>query len=190
MRTPSHGYWADVGTVQAYYEANMALLGRDARAGSVRPGVGDPHPQRGAAGRRCIGAEARAQGNLLCDGCQVEGTVIRSMISPGVYVAPGAIVRDSILMTDAVIEAGAEVDRAIVDKRVRVGGRAWSAGAKSTPRTSKWPERLNTGLTVVGETRRPPAGRTIGRNVVIHTEGFRQGACRRRSCERRPAVGG
>ena len=44
-------YWADVGTVQAYWEANMALLAETPAAGPVRPRLGDPHAQRGD-GRR------------------------------------------------------------------------------------------------------------------------------------------
>ena len=131
-----------------------------------------------------MGAEARAQGNLLCDGCRIEGTVIRSIISPGVYVAPGATVRDSIVMTDAVIEAGAEVDRAILDKRVLVAAGAKVGWGEDNTPNSKWPERLNTGLTLVGkdavDSRRSHGGPQRG----DLSEGFSQGLCRRRSCER------
>jgi glucose-1-phosphate adenylyltransferase len=162
-----HGFWADVGTVQAYYEANMALLAETPALDLYDPArpVYTRSEERPAV---LLGADARAQGNLLCDGCRIEGTVIRSIISPGVYVAPGATVRDSIVMTDAVIEAGAEVDRSILDKRVLVAAGAkvgW--GEVNTP-NSKWPERLNTGLTLVGKEATIPAGHTVGRNVVIY----------------------
>jgi glucose-1-phosphate adenylyltransferase len=89
------------------------------------------------------------------------------VISPGVYVAPGAVVCDSIIMTDTVIETGAQVSRAIVDKRVRVESEArlgW--GDDNTPNL-RWPERLNTGLTIVGKGAVVPQGTTVGRNVVI-----------------------
>ena len=39
------GYWADVGTVQAYWEANMSLLAENPRAGSLRSRMGGSHPQ-------------------------------------------------------------------------------------------------------------------------------------------------
>jgi glucose-1-phosphate adenylyltransferase len=114
-----------------------------------------------------IGAEARVEGNLLCDGCRVDGTVLRSVISPGVYIAPGAVVRDAIIMTDTVIETGAQVDRAIVDKRVRVEqGVRLGWGDDNTP-NQRWPERLNTGLTLVGKGAIVPQGTTVGRNAVI-----------------------
>jgi len=163
---PFHSYWADMGTIQAYYEANMALLGETPALDLHNPErvIHTRSEERPAAH---LGPEARVEGSLLCDGCQVEGTVSNSVIAPGVYVAPGAVVRDSILMTDARVEAGAVVDRAIVDKRVTVGAAATlGADGVNTPNL-KWPERLNTGITIVGKRAAIPAGATIGRNVVI-----------------------
>jgi glucose-1-phosphate adenylyltransferase len=159
-------YWADVGTLQAYYEANMALLGETPALDLHNPEmVIHTRSEERPAAR--LGPDARVEGSLLCDGCRVEGTVISSVISPGVTIAAGATVRDSILMTDARVEAGAVVDRAIVDKRVTVGANArLGADGANTPNL-KWPERLNTGITVVGKRAAIPPGATIGRNVVI-----------------------
>ncbi len=162
-----HGYWADAGTVQAYYEANMALLAETPALDLYDPDwpIYTRSEERPAS---YIGESPRVQGNLLCDGCSIEGTVIRSIISPGVVVKQGAIVRDSIIMTDAVIEEGAEVDRAILDKRVQVGAAARvGAGETNTP-NHKWPDRLNTGLTLVGKEAVIPPGAVVGRNVVIY----------------------
>jgi glucose-1-phosphate adenylyltransferase len=162
-----YGYWVDAGTVQAYYEANMALLGETPALDLYDPEwvIHTRSEERPAA---LIGPDARAEGNLLCDGCRVEGTVLRSVISPGAYVAAGALVSDSIIMTDTVIEAGAQVDRAIVDKKARVeGGVRLGWGDDNTP-NQRYPERLNTGLTLVGKHAVVPAGTIVGRNAVIH----------------------
>ena len=164
---PFHGYWADVGTIQAYYEANIALLAETPALDLYDPEwvIHTSSEERPSA---WIGPEARVEGNLLCDGCRVDGAAIRSIIAPGVYVAPGAVVRDSIVMNDTVIEAGAEVDRAILDKRVRVAAKAivgW--GQDNTPNRTA-PERLNTGLTLVGKGAVIPPGAKVGRNVVIY----------------------
>lgn len=164
---PFYGYWADAGAIQAYYEANMALLAETPALDlyDLNWPIYTRSEERPAV---LIGAAARVQGNLLCDGCCIEGTVVRSIISPGVQVKPGAVVRDAIIMTDAIIEEGAEVDRAILDKRVYVGpGAKVGAGEDNTP-NRKWPERLNTGLTVVGKAARIPAQVSVGRNVVIY----------------------
>lgn len=115
-----------------------------------------------------LGETARVQGNLLCDGCQIEGTVFRSIISPGVRVAAGAEVRDSILLTGAQIHAGAVVDRAILDKRVIVEqGAIVGEGDDLTP-NRKFPGRLNTGLTVIGKGALVPANIKLGRNVLVY----------------------
>jgi glucose-1-phosphate adenylyltransferase len=160
------GYWADVGTVQAYYEANMALL-----AETPALDLYDPewviHTQSAERPPVQIGAAARVEGNLLSDGCQIEGTVIRSVIAPGVFVAPGAVVRDSIILNNAWIGPDAIVDRCIVDKEVRVGEKAMlGSGEDNTPNRDA-PDRMNTGLTLVGKRTHVPAGAQVGRNVTL-----------------------
>jgi glucose-1-phosphate adenylyltransferase len=160
------GYWADVGTVQAYYEANMALLVETPALDLHDPEwvIHTKSEERPAAE---IGENARVDGNLLCDGCRIYGTVARSIIAPGVVVAEGAIVRDSILLSGAVVEAGAVVDRCIVDKEVVIGsGAVVGDGEDNTP-NQRAPELLNTGLTLVGRSAQIPANVRIGRNVVI-----------------------
>jgi glucose-1-phosphate adenylyltransferase len=78
------------------------------------------------------------------------------------------VVRDAIIMTDTVIEAGAQVDHAIVDKHARVEeGARLGWGDDNTP-NQRWPERLNTGLTLVGKGTVVPQGTTVGRNAVIY----------------------
>lgn len=163
---PYQGYWADVGTLQAYYEANMALLDETPALDLYDPEwVIHTRSEERPAAR--LGPEARVEGNLLCDGCRVDGTVFRSVIGPGVYIEAGAVVRNAIVMTDAVIEAGAEVDGAILDKRVRVGQAACVGWGDDKTANRRWPDRLNTGLTLVGKAAVIPPGVKVGRNVVI-----------------------
>ncbi|MDH7485060.1 MAG: sugar phosphate nucleotidyltransferase [Anaerolineae bacterium] len=160
------GYWANVGTVPAYYEANMGLL-----ADIPALDLSDPrwviHTRSEQRPPVYLGAEACVAGNLLCDGARIEGCVLRSVIGPGVVVAAGAEVRDSIIMNDTVISPGAVVDRAIVDKEVIIGeGARVGFGDDNTPNAAL-PEVLNTGITLVGKRVRVPAGAVLGRNVVV-----------------------
>jgi glucose-1-phosphate adenylyltransferase len=77
--------------------------------------------------------------SLVSEGCVVEGTVERSILSPGVRVASGAVVRDAVVMHDTVVGEGASVESAILDRDVVVGPgacvtgevsrQAWVAGA-------------------------------------------------------------
>lgn len=160
------GYWVDIGTVQAYWEANMALL-----AETPALELDDPrwviHTRSEERPPAWIGPAANVDGNLLTDGCRIEGRVVRSVISPGVVVAPGALVRDSIILTDTVISEGATVDRAIIDKKVVVGENAQvGVGEENTPNRRE-PSRINTGLTLIGKGSHIPANARIGRNCVI-----------------------
>lgn len=160
------GYWADVGTVQAFYEANLALL-----AETPALDLYDPewviHTTSADRPGAALGGEARVENSLLSDGCRVLGNVARSVLSPGVYVAPGATVRDSVILGDAWIGPDAVIDRCIVDEGVRIGeGALVGDGEDNTPNQAA-PERLNTGLTIVGTHAQIPAGTRIGRNVAI-----------------------
>jgi glucose-1-phosphate adenylyltransferase len=161
------GYWADVGTLQAYWEANMALLGE-----SPALDLYDPdwviHTRSEEQPPAKIGPEARVGGNLLSNGCIVEGIVERSVISPGVYISAGAVVRDSVVMNDTRIGPGATIDRAIIDKEVEIPeGVQIGFGDDNTP-NQQFPKSLNTGLTVIGKRARLPAGVRIGHNVIIN----------------------
>lgn len=160
------GYWEDAGTIQAYYEANMALLA-ETPALDLYDENWVIHTKSEERAAVFLGENAKVEANLLCDGCQIDGTVVRSIISPGVRVHAGAVVRDAIILTDAEIRPGAVVDRAILDKRVVVEEDAVVGfGDDRTPNRNQ-PARLNTGLTVIGKGAVVPRGVKLGRNVLV-----------------------
>jgi glucose-1-phosphate adenylyltransferase len=115
-----------------------------------------------------VGPTAQVHRSLISHGCVINGTVVNSVLSPGVQVDVGAVVRDSIVMFDSVIRSGAVVDRAILDKEVVVGQGAIVGDGPDfdTPNKAE-PGRLNTGITVVGKQSVVPRGARIGRNVKI-----------------------
>jgi glucose-1-phosphate adenylyltransferase len=164
------GYWQDVGTVQSYWEANMALLEDEPKLNLYDPNW-RIHTRSEERPPAKILEGATVIRSLLSNGCIVEGaTVIRSILSPGVIVRQGAVVRDSIVMTDSVIGPGAVVDRCIIDKHVTIGANAYLGwGDDNTPNWLE-PSRLNTGITLVGRNAVVPPGVRIGRNVLIGPE--------------------
>ncbi|MCA0354294.1 MAG: glucose-1-phosphate adenylyltransferase [Chloroflexi bacterium] len=166
-----NGYWADVGTVQAYYEANIALLAETPALDLYDPEwvVRTRSFERPAAQ---LGAAARIERSLLCDGCRVDGHVSGSVIGTGVVVGAGAIIRDSVIMPDSVIEPGVVLDNCVVDKQVVIGRDCRiGEGSIGTPNAAQ-PQLLNTGLSVIGKAARISAGHTIGRNVVVTARTF------------------
>src|SRR5690349_20161999 len=161
------GYWQDVGTIQSYWETNMALL-------EDRPELDlyDPdwviHTRSEERAPAKVGATAQIHRSLISHGCVIDGTVVNSVLSPGVRVDVGAVVRDSIVMFDSVIRAGAVIDRAILDKEVVVGqGAIIGEGPYDGAPNRQEPARLNTGITVVGKQAIIPRGARLGRNVKV-----------------------
>jgi glucose-1-phosphate adenylyltransferase len=163
---PFLGYWVDVGTIQAYWETSMALL-------EENPGL-DLYDSQWVIHTRseerppvkCL-PPGEIIKSMASNGCVISGTVVNSVLSPGVRVEKGAVVRNSVIMNDTVIRAGAEVSRCILDKEVEVGANATlGAGEDETPNKLE-PANINTGITIVGKRARIPAGAVIGRNCRI-----------------------
>jgi glucose-1-phosphate adenylyltransferase len=117
-------YWRDIGTLDAYYEANMDLC-------HVNPefNLYDPEwPLRthqvqappakfvfADEGRRC----GRALDSVISAGCIISGSTIRgSVLCPNVRVHSFCYVEDSILMPGVRIGRHARIRRAIVDRDV------------------------------------------------------------------------
>jgi len=113
-------YWRDVGTIDAYYDANMDLV-------AVHPvfnlynrqwPIFTDTPQLPAA--KFIEG-GLAQESIVAPGSILAGSTVRhSVVFPGVTVLQGAYVEGSVLLPGTRIEAGAVVRRAILDKNVQV----------------------------------------------------------------------
>jgi len=112
------GYWRDVGTIDAYFAANMDLVAVDPVFSLYneewpvltwqlpRPPAKFVHEDGDRRGH--------AFNSLICGGTVVSGGVVRrSILSPGVRVHSHAVVEDSVLFDDVEIGAGAVVKRAI-----------------------------------------------------------------------------
>lgn len=161
-----HGYWQDIGTVEAFYEANMLFLDPSHSRRLAHPSWPIRTPSVDAPPARIAG-EGNVRRSLVANGAVVCGEVENSILFPGVRVAAGARVRDSILMNDSRVEAGAEVERAILDKRVLVGPGARVGGTGSAPVNEAVPDLLTTGLSLVGKDVTLEGGARVGRNACV-----------------------
>jgi glucose-1-phosphate adenylyltransferase len=119
------GYWRDVGTLDAYYDAHMDLI-------SVNPIFNlynrewpiltwpDPLPPA-----KFVfdddGRTGRALDSMVCAGAVISGaTARRTILSPDTHLHSYSLVEDSILMHGVEVGRHAIVRRAILDKNVRV----------------------------------------------------------------------
>src|SRR5689334_13648737 len=161
------GYWQDVGTIQSYWEANLALL-EDQPELDLYDRDWTIHTRSEERAPAQVGPTAQVHRSLISHGCVINGTVVNSVLSPGVRVDVGAVVRDSIVMFDSIIRSGAVVDRSILDKEVVVGpGAIVGDGPDFDTPNKQEPSRLTTGITVVGKRAIIPRGVRIGRNVKV-----------------------
>jgi glucose-1-phosphate adenylyltransferase len=114
-------YWRDVGTLDAFWEANIDLthvvpelnlydeswpvLGRQPTRPPAKFVFDD-------AGRRGMAVDS-----LVSGGCIVSGAMVRrSILFHGVRLSDGSLVEDSVVLPDVVIGREVEVRRAIIDR--------------------------------------------------------------------------
>jgi glucose-1-phosphate adenylyltransferase len=166
-----NGYWRDVGTVQSYWETSMECLepksGLDLDAWQVLTNY------HGLSGKKLqptrVSGSAKMQDSMIPSGCRIEGTVKRSILSPGCVVEEGAVVEDSILFEDCQIGARCTVHKVIADKHLRLGERSRLGAGDNTP-NEEVPHLLDTGITLIGKTVSIPAESTLGKNVLIYPD--------------------
>jgi glucose-1-phosphate adenylyltransferase len=119
------GYWRDVGSLDAYYDANMDLIAPvpvfNLYNGAWPVLTHQPPLPPAKISPGTEGEPASVHGSLLCQGSIVSGGhVERSIIGPGVFVDRGARVVDSIVFPGVRVERGASLERCVVDKNVVV----------------------------------------------------------------------
>jgi len=160
------GYWVDVGTVHSYWETNLELTNPMPPLNLYNPDW-VVHTRSQERPPVKISPHATVTQSLVSNGCVIRGTVLHSVLSPGVYISPGAVVKDSIILNDTWIGPGTIIDKSIIDADVVIGGGViLGEGDDETP-NHLMPDKLNTGINVVGEQSVIPVGKRIGRNVLI-----------------------
>jgi glucose-1-phosphate adenylyltransferase len=123
------GYWRDVGTLDAYYDAHMDLISVDPIFNLYNrqwPILSWPDPLPPA---KFVfeddGRTGRALDSMVCAGVVISGaTARRTVLSPGVHLHSYSLVEDSIVMQGTEVGRNAVVRRAILDKDVKVAPRA------------------------------------------------------------------
>ncbi len=159
------GYWRDVGTIPAYWEANMELLEMsESLLFDVNWTIRTIEEERPPA---IISETADTVNSLISNGCVIEGRVEHSVLSPGVQVAEGAVVRDSIIMSDSIIGAHSIIDHSILDKEVVVEADCHIGFGDDFQANHQQPKALSSGITIIGKKAKIPSKVRIGRNCVI-----------------------
>ena len=113
------GYWKDVGTVTSLWEANMDLLGDNPALNLNDPDMKiysrfEPLPPS------FIGETGNVINSVFTAGCEINGTVINSVVSEDVSIGKSSVVRNSVIMRGTVIGENVTVDYGMLDENVTV----------------------------------------------------------------------
>lgn len=131
---PVRDYWADIGTVERYLLAHLAMTNPQAKQ---RPRVEQlPLTIDPDVPRRFVAADGAIRHSVVAANALIDGALESSVAFPGVHIGTGARVSESVLLPGAEVPAGARVHRSIVleDGSVQTVPRSDLA---STPQTSR-----------------------------------------------------
>ncbi len=127
---PESRYWRDIGTLDAYWEANMDFCSESPQCNlydakwPIRTYQQQVPPARivAQAGKDNGGhGEAAVINSILSGGCVVSGgRVVRSVLSCNVEIGAGAVVEDSVLLDGVRVGSDARVRKSIIDQEVFV----------------------------------------------------------------------
>jgi glucose-1-phosphate adenylyltransferase len=152
-----NGYWRDIGTVQAFYEANMEVIDLQEQfiVDSNRPvltGV--------KCGNQSVDLkDCSINNSIIGPDCVVKGHVENSILSPGVFIDESAIVKDSVLMPEVSVGYHSVIDKCILDEKVNIGKFSYVGfGNDSSPEEA---------ITVVGKGAVVPSGTAIGSDCKL-----------------------
>jgi len=126
-RLPDDTYWRDVGTLDAYWEANMDLASVTPKFDLYDPEwpfrtyQGQFPPAKSVYDNVSGGRVGAALDSLVCGGVVISGgRIIRSILSPGVRIHSYAEVIESVLLDGVDVGRRARIRRAIIDKEVKI----------------------------------------------------------------------
>ncbi|WP_181438626.1 glucose-1-phosphate adenylyltransferase subunit GlgD [Paenibacillus sambharensis] len=126
------GYLGIVNTLPAYFKHNMELLQPSVwrelffTPGRIYTKVKDEPPTSYLEG-------AQSVNSLIANGCEIEGTVIGSILFRGVKVGKGAVVRNSIVMQNGIVGPDSTLEHVVLDKEVVIEPGRDIRGVEASP---------------------------------------------------------
>ncbi len=111
-----NGFWRDVGTIDSYYETNMALLGEDPEF-NIYDESQPIMSNATTTPSQLIGEKAKIEDAIVANGVRIYGDVRHSIVSTASFVAARAKVEDSLLLPNSCVWEGAVVQNTILGER-------------------------------------------------------------------------
>lgn len=106
-------YWRDVGTVYSFWEANMDLLNRKKNIFLQNP-EWKIHTVKNNEPPFYLDASAVMHQSLVSEGCEIYGTIEKSILCSNVKVGKGAFIKNSVILPDTIVENNVWIENAVI----------------------------------------------------------------------------
>ena len=110
---PFKGYWKDVGTIDSLWEANLDIINPNVDL-DLSDKTWKVYSRNPMAPPSYIGEKALVENSSIGEGCDIEGKIDYSVVSPDVEIGEDAEVKYSVIMPGAKIGKGAKVYYSII----------------------------------------------------------------------------
>ena len=128
------GFAATVSSFLDYYKYSMMLVKDEKARDSLLNKKNAPIFTRVHNSAPTVYSEsAVVENSMIADDCVIEGTVINSVLSRGIYVAKGAVVKNSVLFAGTYVESDASLDCIVTDKDVHITRGVHLSGNENMP---------------------------------------------------------
>lgn len=159
------GYWRDVGTIDALWEANIELT-RPLPALNLHDDSWRFFTHSEEYQPAFISSKTIVNNSLVSEGSEIYGKVVNSVIFQGVYIGRNTFIKDSIIMTNTIIEDDSTVEKGVIGENSVIGRNSILGTGESKPNKIA-PNIYNSDLVVVGNNVKIPEGTKIGKNAAI-----------------------
>jgi len=126
------GFVACINSLKAYFEANMWVR----KEKELAKFINDDWPIYTMTSDSCptlYKEGAKVQGSIIANGCEIEGTIINSVIGRNVIVKKGAVIKDCVILSKALIDKNVKLENVVVDRMAIVTHIKDMKGSKDKP---------------------------------------------------------
>ena len=127
------GYSAHICSVETFFHYNLDILDRqkmeslfDFEGRRIHTNRRDSLPVK-------YGKKAEISNSIIADGCQIDGTVINSIICRNVRIRAGAVVKNCVLQDETIVDKNASLDCIITDRSVIISENRSMMGYRTYP---------------------------------------------------------
>ncbi|MEH7335761.1 sugar phosphate nucleotidyltransferase [Neobacillus drentensis] len=108
-----NNYWKDVGTVHSYWQANLDLLNKEKNI-FMQNSEWKIHTVEKNVPPLYLAESAKVYHSILSEGCELSGTIEKSVIFSGVKIAKGASIKNSVILPGTIVEENVWIENAVI----------------------------------------------------------------------------